>query len=455
VFQGTIPQDMRNILNQVVETWSPRNASQPVGDIFVARSGNFAVERVLSERGHTMHGCDVNLYTCTLGSFLARQEFRLELKPQYRALIPWMAEGMKDATSRTATLLLADQFAHAFTAEGPLKPSPYYTRLVEGYRQQWGDLLHESTEKLDNLALRLDSFEVGDAGPWLAILPRECPVVSYPLFWGNGYETMFRGIERLFDWDKPVYKDIDGEAMETFLADLVNRDHWAFGLPIIHEDYKSYLRGLALTTNRGVPIYIYASHGPTRVVMPRQDTAPVPVPRLTPGRIVQGESISLVQLTGPQFNSLRSQYMNATLKPAGASLAFGVLVDGYLAGCFAFFGDTGSRASDPNTVYLLSDFAVAPTDYKRLSKLILHAALSRESQMLAERMTRRRVRWLFTTAFTDNPVSMKYRGLFKLYSRKELDGDPEHKFALNYQADAGQWTLQEGLDLWLKKHAQN
>lgn len=448
MFQGTIPQDMRNILNQVVATW-------PVGDVYVACSGNFTVERVLAPAGHTMHGCDVSIYTSTLGAFLARQDFRLELKPQYLEHLPWMAEGMTDATRRTATLLLADQFAHAFSVEGPMKPSPYYARLVEGYRLQWPDLLAESVGKLEALELRLGSFHVGDAGPWLKTLPRECPAVSYPPFWGNGYEAMFRGLERLFDWDKPSYAEIDGEAMEGFLQDMTQRDHWTFGIPIIHEGYAEYLLGMALTTNRGVPIYVYASQGPTRVVIPRQKTEPVPVPRLMPGAKLIGETISLAPLSSGQFNSLRSQYMNAHIKPAGAALALGVLVDGLLVGCFAFAGDSGSAGADPSTIYLLSDFAVAPSDYKRLSKLVLYAAMSREAQLLAERLTRRRVRWLFTTAFTDNAVSMKYRGLFDLYRRKELAEDADTRYALNYQAKAGQWTLNEGLDAWLQKHSQN
>ena len=70
-------------------------------------------------------------------------------------------------------------------------------------------------------------------------------------------------------------------------------------------------------------------------------------------------------------------------------------------------------------IYLLSDFPVAPTDYKHLAKLVLYAALSSEGKLLAERATNHRVRTMITTAFTNKPVSMKYRGLFNLLARKE------------------------------------
>jgi hypothetical protein len=116
-------------------------------------------------------------------------------------------------------------------------------------------------------------------------------------------------------------------------------------------------------------------------------------------------------------------------------------------------------------MYLLSDFPVAPTDYPRLSKLVLYAALSQESKLLAERIARHRVRSLYTTAFSNKPVSMKYRGLFALANRKEnphwsasAATDPgayyQQRYQINYEAPMGQWTLAEGLALWKAKHGE-
>ena len=85
--------------------------------------------------------------------------------------------------------------------------------------------------------------------------------------------------------------------------------------------------------------------------------------------------------------------------------------------------------------------------------------------MLAERLTSHRIRSLVTTAFSKKPVSMKYRGLFQLLSKKEIeevDGTETDMskcyyskgYQLNYGAEMGQWTLAEGLALWKKNHAQ-
>ena len=73
---------------------------------------------------------------------------------------------------------------------------------------------------------------------------------------------------------------------------------------------------------------------------------------------------------------------------------------------------------------------------------------------------------MVTTAYSKNPVSMKYRGLFKILNRKEIDNsqkddntDPANayyaqKYQINYGAKMGEWTLDEGLQIWKKKHSQ-
>ena len=150
-----------------------------------------------------------------------------------------------------------------------------------------------------------------------------------------------------------------------------------------------------------------------------------------------------------------------------------MVVDGYLIGVYAFSAGPTVAQWDKHietpTVYLLSDFPVEPTDYKHLAKLVLYAALSKESKRIAERITKRRAASLVTTAFSKNPESMKYRGLFKVLNRKHNDSlqkadwakdiDPANAYymqpyEINYGAPLGQWTLKEGLALWKKKHSQ-
>lgn len=202
--------------------------------------------------------------------------------------------------------------------------------------------------------------------------------------------------------------------------------------------------------------------------MPFQNVSSLMVERLGEDEDM-GNTIKLLPLKSENFRALRSQYMNPYIKPGSESASFGVVVDNKLIGVYAFSSaptlSNWSKHIETPTIYLLSDFPITPSKYKRLAKLVLYAALSKESKLLAERLTNRRCRSLVTTAFSKNPVSMKYRGLFKLLNKKRLPGVDENEtdmskryynegYQLNYGAPMGQWTLQEGLEIWKKKHSQ-
>ncbi len=278
-------------------------------------------------------------------------------------------------------------------------------------------------------------------------VPDDGAILSFPPFYVGGYENLYKGLDELLQWDAPTYDVMDLDGLHAMIEAMESRPFWLYGLDHEIESKRKYLRGVVQVSNRNVPIYVYATGGPSRWTGPAQTLKPVTVPRLTPAKI--GERLSLAQLTAGQLNSLRAHYLDPRIAPAGAMLPLGVLVDGILIGCFAFNRDQyggGQR-------YLLSDFAVAPTDYPRLSKLILYAALSTEAQQLVERTMSRRIRSITTTAFSDNPSSGKYRSLFKQTKRTETP-DAAHAFQLQYAADAGQWSLAEALATWKEKHGQ-
>jgi hypothetical protein len=77
--------------------------------------------------------------------------------------------------------------------------------------------------------------------------------------------------------------------------------------------------------------------------------------------------------------------------------------------------------------------------------LILAAVVSKEVQADLEQWLCARVKTIGTTAFTDRPISMKYRGIFEVHNRSEGK--------VNYIGPAGQWSLQEGYAWWRANHA--
>jgi hypothetical protein len=83
------------------------------------------------------------------------------------------------------------------------------------------------------------------------------------------------------------------------------------------------------------------------------------------------------------------------------------------------------------------------------------AAVSAESQLLMERRVSQRWRSLVTTAFSQHPVSMKYRGVLDLLLRSaatgaDLPGGTGHK--LTYGGPLGRWSLAAALASWHTTH---
>ena len=48
------------------------------------------------------------------------------------------------------------------------------------------------------------------------------------------------------------------------------------------------------------------------------------------------------------------------------------------------------------------------------------------------------------------PVSMKYRGIYKLH--KKIPDEEQEGFRLNYYGELGLYSLEEAFKLWLKKY---
>lgn len=413
--------------------------SWPVRDIYVGCSGNFTIERTLDGHGFTLHGNDVSIYTCCLGWFLAGQAVPLTLKDESREHLDWLEPYLADPADAVASMFLATRF---FASVGKTD-HVYHRRVVEGTRRQWPRLHAETVAKLRALTLRLGSYSAMDVREYLHdVVPPDAGVASFPPFFAGGYEVMWKPLEDHFDWPAPTYPVLDDSAIADVLHQITNRAHWFFGSNHRHEDLEDRLCGMVHTGERRVPMYVYASGGSTRVVVPQQKLRPVTNPRLGPGDTI-GERLALAPLKPEHFRTLRSQYLNKQIKPADPMWSYGVMVDGVLVGAFGYNRDKFGGTA----VYLMSDFAVAPSDYPRLSKLVVLAATSREAQLLLQSAQSKRITAVTTTAFAQKPVSMKYRGLLT-QTKREKSKDPAYAWQLQYEGAMGQHTLAEAMATW-------
>jgi hypothetical protein len=456
MFRGSVPPDLWRIIGEQSAEW------KGVTDVYVGCSGNFTIERTLSDRPWRLHGNDVTIYSGAIGSYFAGQPFGVKVRDAYDQRYGWLNEFCKDDRSTLATIMLCSTMLQGVDAT-----NPYYDRLRKEYETKWDQLHYKTLSKIDEAAFKLDSFYLGDVLQFVKDTPKDQAFVTFPPFFAGDYEQQFRGLDKVFDWPEPDYDIMDEDGLKELFELIQSHRHWAIGNNVRRPEMEEWLRGKVQTTNRGVTIYVYASGEARRQVMPRQELEPLSIRHLRQGDEL-GNRMSLRVLSDAEFSSLRSRYMNANIRPGAPSLACAVIVDRRIVGAFAYsFSPTlanwSSHMPGP-TMYLLSDFPVADTDYPRLSKLVLYAATSREAQQLCQRGANKLARSVATTAYAKGPVSMKYRGLFNLLKRTEL-GEAEEDasaverytdsgYQLQYGMSLGQWTLAEGLQRWKQKHGK-
>lgn len=440
MFIGSIPQELRSVVHEHTEDWQVR-------DVWVGCSGNFTVERSLLDRGFTLHGNDVSLYTSCVGSWLSDQGFRLEVKEQYAGRWGWLDEFLDTPQHKVATVMLATQMLNSLH-----RNNAYYERWRRGYHAQWRELFEKTNARLEDVQLRLGSFSSMDVGDYLDIVvPQDAAVVSFPPFYAGGYEQIYRGLEEVFDWDRPDYPEMDRDGLHAVLAKMRERPLWWYAVDHRLDGEDTHLRGI-LQKRSSVPIYVYCSQGPKRVVAIRPTTQPVLTPRLVPGDEI-GSKITFAPLNSNQYAAMRAQYLAPNILGSTPAAAYAVLADGKIIGVLGFKREDAKVAR--GDLFLVSDFAVAPTDYKRLSKLVLWAALSEEMLHLLQRRFGK-VRTVVTSAFTNRPTSMKYRGTFDLINRVEegKGGSTQgRKYKLVYLSRLGRWPLDEAYARWKDQHA--
>jgi len=445
MFHGSVPADLRSIIRENAHGWEKGS------DVYVGCSGNYTIERVLQPLGFQLHSNDVQAYSSALGWYFSSGKVPFELKPESRDLMPWVEPYLDGGAGTLAVLMLGTTF---LPSVGKEHTSRWHARQVAAYRDQFPTLIEKTRKRIEESPLKLASYSPMDVREWLERqVPEDAPVAMFPPFFAGDYEAQFKALDKHFDWPQPEYPELDEAGKDALIEQVIDRPNWTVGLHIQRTELRPYLRGMVQTTNRGVPIYVYTSAQKTRIVMPRQAVEPITMPKIgKDDDLSTAEKITLHTLTGGQFSQIRSQFMSKEIKPGSPWIAVGVAVDGKIVGAFAY---AQSPAYDPQLLYLLSDFPVSWSRHRRLSKLIVMAALSTEARRLAQRTSNQLLTHVRTTAFTNNPQSSKYgRGVpgMKLEKREAAD-DGIHQYQLNYAAPFGEHTLDDMLKIWQKKHA--
>jgi len=267
---------------------------------------------------------------------------------------------------------------------------------------------------------------------------------SYMPFFKGGYEHLYKRLDETLGWHSPTYPMLDDERRLEIAAWCMQRQNVTlldFPLP----DREPSMVG---HTRRNKFVYMYSNILEHSALYRRMH--PDPGIRLElwgeTDRITPETVCKLTPIASNIIQPYKGMYLARNIDFSTGMYGYAVSLDGKVIGFLEYsLGTSGGMAED---WYLFSDFTVGWKFHPRASKLVTMLALCSEVRRDLELKTLRRRSTVSTTAWTDKPGSMKYRGVFELVKR-----DAARKM-LNYSAPWSGMSAQETFAQWKKKYAK-
>ena len=446
-FIGAVSASVRTVL----AGYARRVALPPL----IVGAGNFTVPSVLRSGGYTgpITACDVTLYTSALGCWLTGAELgaeeREDCPPQLRGLL--RTSTPLDLAASVSLLLDLREVWQCKNA--------FQTRMVEHHRAAWDALMEKTRDKLIAYKAHIGpiDYRPQDGFELLAEHDAAHTVFAFPPTYRRGYEKLEALLAAAVRWPVPTYREMTDKSLELYEAIAAFQSYYVVLEKDLPEVYEILGKPSAvLPRGRGRTTYIVARHAPSVVVRPHVRTAPVGPLWPSTAAVTGAELPGFAPVKRAQSLRLNELYLARRIDwyDGGVDACLVLTLDGKVVGKADFMRSTVGTWKLPENpdgqeaAYLMCDLAVASEVEKRLAKLTLYLLTSTEVRDWLNAKLNRRFGWVVTTAFSRGPVSMKYRGVFKLYSRRH--DKKTGQYALNYcRAFSG--TLRENFAAWLKK----
>jgi hypothetical protein len=425
-FIGSINDKLRKFFWTQADVLSGRRC-------YIGCSGNFTIEQIITTRckDAEIHSNDVSLYSSAVGFALTGRRLAMQvMNPELAWAQEYIDRGNPEAIA--TLLLLLDMFQYE------KRKNPFSVRMWDTYLVQWAALHAKTTAKVaDSLTrTKVHEYTMTDVYDYYP-RPDGVSIGFLPTYVG-GYEKLFARLEESITWpDKPAYDMLTKERREETLQKMTEGDY------ILYDDVERELPCVARVELFGKhTVYIYSNLFFKKGLFRR--TVNEKIARyqlLMPEEEIPADADIVIKPCDlPTINHYRNMYLSKKIQPGSGGPCFLAFAGGKLFG-FIIFQAYSQKGGDKNEIYLLSDFVVPSSRHKRLAKLLLLVLKSGEMKRQLDELCIRDYKSIMTTAFTDKPVSMKYRGIFELGKRGQG--------FLNYHAKFDDTVpLKEIVNLW-------
>jgi hypothetical protein len=439
MFVGSINQHCRRFFRTNHEVFEGRA-------VLVGCSGNFTFEQLLTRYANPgkIISNDISLYSRVLGSWLSGQDLPLTVKEKE---FHWLKDYVDSPIKKAATLVMLLRLLKFYT-----RKTEYAVNIWDHYLSHWDTYFNQTLEYLHKAEphIRVDEFIPCDVEAFYKERDTADSIcVSFMPTYAGGYEKLYGRIEKVLQVPSVEYEMLDDERRDKIYEDLVKKRDY-----IIYDDRE--IPGLPLVFmvhNLGVQktVFMYSNLPfPSALIHRVRAIKKHKYKFFGPDDVItQRSRVDIVKTQILDFNYYRGLFLAKHIAKGMGDVPLLVFIDGKLFG-FLLLARTRFRLCDSRIghIVLMSDFPAPYSSYPKASKLVLLLSTTKEVQKIVQETLFQRALWINTAAFTKKPVSMKYRGIYKLVSRNKEQN------IINYQAKAGTRTIKGAIKEWLKKYGQ-
>lgn len=450
MFKGVIHANARAVLKECIGKMPSR--------VINICSGNFTLETIIRMNGFegALEGCDVSLYTCALGSYYGGQDLKVGFKGEAHSDLMCFEKYLGDPLGTAAVVAVI------------LSLSDFSGLKNEYQRRMWQATIKEADKIIEGTKRRLqekkakinlNKFHAMDGVAVINAVrgQRETLIISSPPTYEGGYERLYKFMDATFKWDQPPYTQIGPE--KEFAKMFVNAGtRWM----LFTEDRRSEVEAItglpvaqtARGPNKNVYLYSNLAVEPKLIRRKVECSGEPNWQRLSDAdEITENSKLGFARVTFKEANYFRQLYSSVVPAQASAQFCYVLTIDGKLFGQImlsmaTFSPKVNGKGIGGEYLYMMSDLPVASEKHPRLSKLVLACTQAKEFQAELSHRTAQNVNYIFTTAFSHNPVSMKYRGVYQFHSRKKEGAG----WSINYVTEAGKQSFKALFKAWFKKH---
>lgn len=438
MFQGTTAPEMRIVIQDILERQKAN-----CKDVFCACSGNFTIDKMVFAMGFNVYSNDVSLYSRLIADYvIGRDETPITIKDARfeKVFANWEELPLKKLCMVMYMMHIAQLL--------PQK-NEYQIEMLDIFMQkEQAEKFYRSTlNKLNKggLNFKIKDFYFGDFTDFLKEKRGHGIGITYPPTYKGGYEKIFKAVEDTFDYEHADYNLFDPKEADNLYFELLKKDKNIICTDREFEVLSEFETAKIVLGQGKKPVFVYSSveekekkyfiERPQKPLQSKYKTAPIDYV------FDENTKISVKVVPKEDVNYFKGFYMsNKVDYTDGGDLALMFFADGLAFGFSSFSKYTSRKMGE---LLGLSDFVVN-SHTKRLSKLLIMLELSHDVRMMIARATLEYYDCIKTPVYTQKPVSMKYRGVFKLKEREAGK--------LTYVGYFNDLSINETYKKWLKNN---